>query len=284
VSHAIPSQSLEFLAIVLLAALLNQPAFSDVPPNNTVQPVDANANAVQVGASRFRISCALCHGLHAQGGSRGPDLTRGTWSHGGSDAEIFATIRQGVSGTLMAPHDMTDAETWAIVAYLRSLAPGPMEAVRGDPNKGRQLFFGEATCSNCHMVEGEGGRLGPDLSNVGAARSPDYLARKIRGDNDALAVGLKGPEMDWPREYEEVTIVKRDGKTVSGVLRNEDLFSIQFMDLAENLQLYLKKDLQTITVQHKSVMPAFGDNSLNESKLEDIVAYLDGLRGLRASK
>jgi putative heme-binding domain-containing protein len=270
----------EFIAILTLslAIVLLFSNFSGAAAQETKNPLAGNAKALQEGASQFRSNCALCHGLHAQGGSRGPDLTRGVWNHGGSDADIFRTITQGVSGTLMPANDLSDAETWEIIAYLRSLNSAKPKSVPGDRKTGEKLFFGDANCSLCHMVDGKGGRLGPDLSRVGNARSPEYLAAKIRDPNRALAAGVMEPGLEWPREYQTVTVVTRDSQSITGVLRNEDSFSIQFMDQSENLRLYLKKDLQSVTHEQKTLMPAFGEDILDNSKLHDLVAYLDSLR------
>src|ERR1700677_7255 len=95
-------------------------------------PVAGNPAAIQEGASLFRANCSPCHGLNAQGGGRGPDLTAGRWVHGSSDAEIFTTISRGVPGTEMPASGFEDSETWAILAYIRSLSPGKSAAVSGD--------------------------------------------------------------------------------------------------------------------------------------------------------
>jgi mono/diheme cytochrome c family protein len=65
-------------------------------------PVGGNPAAIQEGASLFRANCSPCHGLNAQGGGRGPDLTAGRWVHGSTDADIFRTITRGVPGTEMS--------------------------------------------------------------------------------------------------------------------------------------------------------------------------------------
>src|ERR1700730_19048785 len=95
-------------------------------------PVAGNSAAIREGASLFRANCSHCHGLNAQGGGRGPDLTAGRWVHGSSDADIFRTITRGVPGTEMPANGFDDSETWAILAYLRSLTPGNSETVSGD--------------------------------------------------------------------------------------------------------------------------------------------------------
>ncbi|HEV2388473.1 MAG TPA: c-type cytochrome [Candidatus Acidoferrales bacterium] len=267
------------LAVLLLVAA---PAVSPLRAQAARNPLAGNAAAIREGASQFRLNCAMCHGLDARGGSRGPDLTRGVWTHGASDPEIFRTITQGVQGTLMPANDLTDTETWEVIAYLRSLAAATGPAVRGDPAAGEKLFFGDANCSLCHMIGGKGGRLGPDLSRVGSARSPAYLLAKIRDPGIGLAAGLMEPYKEWPLEYETVTVVTRDGQKILGVLRNEDAFALQMMDTAEQIHLYRKSDIERVAREPRSLMPAYGEELLSDRQLGDLVAYLETLRGERA--
>jgi mono/diheme cytochrome c family protein len=107
------------------------------------------AAIVKEGASLFRANCSPCHGLSARGGGRGPDLTSGRWTHGSTDAAIFRTITSGVPGTEMPANGFEDSEVWAIIAYLRSLAPPHRAMICGDPANGEKIFFGSARCSNC---------------------------------------------------------------------------------------------------------------------------------------
>jgi putative heme-binding domain-containing protein len=257
--------------LLLLPSLL----FAQAPKN----PLAGNAQAIREGASVFRINCAMCHGLNARGGSRGPDLARGVFTHGGADAQIFHTITHGVPGTLMPANDISATETWQVIAYLRSLAPKKPQRPLGDPEAGEKLFFGNANCSLCHMVRGRGGRLGPDLSRIGSERSPRYLLEKIRNPNIDVAPGMMPPDMEWPIEYRTVTVVTKSGQTITGVLRNEDSFTIQLMDNAEIFHFFQKSDLESITYDAHSMMPPFGPDLLSERQLHDLVAYLETLRG-----
>ncbi len=266
-----------FLFAIAAMFLLN--ASSIVAAQEITNPLAGNPKAIEEGASQFRADCALCHGLHGNGGSRGPDLTRGVWNHGGSDAEIFRTITEGVPGTLMPANILSDAETWEIIAYLRTLAPKVPEAALGNSKAGEKIFFGDGNCSLCHMVAGKGGRLGPDLSRVGAARSLKYLAEKLRNPNGSTAAGLMEPGKEWPLEYGTVTVVTRNGETIQGVVRNEDSYSIQLMDLSENLHSYMKKDLIEVKHLEKSAMPAYSEDMLDGAQLRDLVAFLSSLRG-----
>src|SRR5215470_10686552 len=133
-------------------------------------PYAGDAKVAKLGEFEFRANCAFCHGLGAHGGGRGPDLTRTPKKHGDSDAEMFNTINNGVPGTAMPPNGatqqgvgMTEEEIWQVVTYIRSVEkkPGKMS---GDAKHGRELFYGSDGCATCHMFDGKGGRLGPDLS------------------------------------------------------------------------------------------------------------------------
>jgi putative heme-binding domain-containing protein len=263
----------------LAARTLSQRAYSVVEAQELKNPLAGDPQEIQEGAFLFRGNCALCHGLNARGGGRGPDLTRGVWNHGGSDAEIFHTILSGIPGTLMPANELTDLEVWEVVTYLRSLAPRVPKQLSGDLQAGEKLFQGDGNCWLCHMVNGRGGRVGPDLSSVGSRRSPESLAGKIRNPNKNLAPAQMEPGKDWPFDAEAVVVVTQDGKTVRGVLRNEDTFSIQIMDLQEDLHLYLKKDLRDVTHEGKSLMPPYDEDLLSTQQLGDLVAYLDNLRG-----
>lgn len=244
-------------------------------------PVGGNAAAIQEGASLFRANCSPCHGLNARGGGRGPDLTTGRWIHGGGDESIFQTITQGVPGTEMPANAFEDGETWALVAYLRSVTTTAPSATPGDRMAGERLFFGKQKCAACHMVKGRGGHLGPDLSRVGAARSLAYLTESIREPNKDLSLGYSDPNNHYgiPLEYDTVIIVTNDGKRLRGIAKNEDAFSIQLLAEDDELHLYLKSELAEVRHERRSLMPAYTIGMLNPGELQDLLAYLSTLRG-----
>jgi putative heme-binding domain-containing protein len=250
-------------------------------PAQKQNPVEGNTVAIREGESLFRANCSPCHGFNARGGARGPDLTSGRWIHGGSDKAIFQTISQGVPGTEMPANAFEEGETWALVAYLRSLSTTAPSITQGDRTAGERLFFGKAKCASCHMVKGRGGHLGPDLSRVGAARSLAYLTQSIREPSKDLSLGYSDPNNHYgiPLEYDTVIIITQDGKRLRGIAKNEDAFSIQLLAEDDELHLYLKKDLAEVRHERRSLMPAYTLEMLNASELQDLLAYLSTLRG-----
>jgi cytochrome c oxidase cbb3-type subunit 3 len=268
------------VARVCLALALSAALSLHAQEKAVTNPVAGDPAAVREGASLFRGNCSPCHGLGARGGGRGPDLTAGRWVHGSSDADIFNTITHGVPGTEMPANDLEDSEVWAIMAYIRSLAPAKIEAISGNRAAGERIFWQTAGCSTCHMVHGRGGVLGPDLSRVGGARSVPYLIESIRQPSKELTTGMLDPNNHYgvPLEYDTVTVVTAPGEKITGIVKNEDTFSIQLMDTHQQLRFFLKKNLQQVSHQRTSLMPAYSDDMLKPAQLEDLVAYLESLR------
>jgi putative heme-binding domain-containing protein len=126
----------------------------------------------------------------------------------------------------------------------------------------------EKHCASCHRVNADGGRIGPDLSRVGSARSRDVLVARIR----------RGAEVFRPG-YEPVTVTPESGPPVQGVKKNEDLFSVQIMDTRERIQGYEKDNVKSVANGTRSMMPVFGPDRLSDSDLDDLVRYLQTLRG-----
>jgi cytochrome c oxidase cbb3-type subunit 3 len=244
-------------------------------------PFAGNAQAAKVGESQFRANCAFCHGLGARGGGRGPDLTRAQKMHGSADADLFRTINLGVPGTAMPPNGatqqgvgMTDDEIWQVITYIRSVEKKAPTAALGDAAHGKALFHGSAACSTCHMINGKGGRLGPDLSTTGSARATEYLVDSVRNPSRRLAQGIGEAMKEFSQEYETVTVVDGSGQKFKGVVLNEDSFTLQMMDMREQLHLFEKGKLRSLEKTRESLMPAYDEKMLPEKDLQDIVAFM----------
>ncbi len=244
-------------------------------------PFRRDPKAAKAGEYEFRINCALCHGLGAHGGGRGPDLTRAAKKHAHSDAEMFQVISNGIPGTAMPANGtngqgvgMTDTEIWQIITYIRSQEVKAPAKAAGSVAHGKELFYGDANCSLCHMINGKGGRLGPELTSVGGSRTRAAMIESVRDPSRRLAWGLTEATKEFPQEYESVTVVTAQGKEVNGVTLNEDNFTVQIMDTSEQIHLFEKDKLKSFQKSRQSAMPKYGADLLSDKDLEDIVAYL----------
>jgi putative heme-binding domain-containing protein len=281
VAPTVPRQKTSLLAAWMCVSVFSVLLASPASAAEVRNPFSGDPKAAKAGEFEFRINCAFCHGLGARGGGRGPDLTRAHKRHGDADADLFQNISQGIPGTVMPANGtngqgvgMTDDEIWQIIAYLRSVqVQSPAKPV-GNAAHGRELFYGDANCSSCHMVEGKGGRLGPDLTAVGTARTVESLVESVRSPSKRLAWGLTESTKEFAQEYQTVTVVTPDGQQIKGVTLNEDAFSLQMMDTSEQIHLFEKDKLRSIQKSRDSIMPSYNPTILSDHDLNDIVAYL----------
>jgi putative heme-binding domain-containing protein len=230
----------------------------------TVNPHATPADR-EAGARIFRSHCASCHGVRGTGGL-GPDLTTGRFFHGSSDAELFQNVAEGIPGTAMPGVFFEGTQVWQIVAFVRSLSgTGNASSLRGDAARGEQLFRREG-CSACHLVRGEGGAKGPDLSVIGSQRSAAYLRESILEPNSIVS-----PDF-WVAK-----MVGKDGTAHSGFLMNEDTYMVQILDFTAGLRAFPRSELKDFGIDRGSVMPAY-KGKLGEEEINDLVVYLLSLK------
>jgi cytochrome c oxidase cbb3-type subunit III len=219
------------------------------------------------GKATFRTNCAFCHGLTG-GGGRGPALNLGRFLHGSTADDIKSVIQNGVPGTTMPSFDFEKDELDHLVAYVLSWSGASSQRtapVAGDPIQGRRVYE-RSGCSGCHRIAGEGSVFGPELTRVGAGRSAEYIRESI-----------KDPSADIPDDYSGVTVVTQEGKHITGVRINEDTFSVQLRDASQNFRMFQKDEVRQVIDETKSLMPVY--NSLSGDELQNLLAYLDTLRG-----
>ena len=98
------------------------------------------------------------------------------------------------------------------------------------------------------------------------------MVRRIRGGIEEFRQG-----------FEPVTLTPQSGPPISGVKKNEDLFSVQIMDTSEWIQGYEKDKMKAVENGVRSAMPAFSSNRLSDADLDDVLRYLQTLRGFDPS-
>ena len=279
VKPSISLQGQTALAMFVFLMIMTVAAVSSAADDRN--PYAGDPKAAKAGEYEFRINCALCHGLGAHGGGRGPDLTRAQKKHTHNDAEMFQVISNGIAGTVMPANGtngqgvgMTDEEIWQIITYIRSVEMKAPAKPVGNAEHGKQLFYGEANCSLCHTVAGKGGRVGPELTAVGGSRTREAIIDSVRNPSRRLAWGLTEATKEFPQEYETVTVLTADGTEIKGVALNEDNFSVQMMDASEQIHLLEKDKLRSFKKSRESMMPVYKPDLLSDKDLDDIVAYL----------
>jgi len=231
----------------------------------TQQSVRRGTHAVSrpSGEQVFASNCVGCHGLDGTGSQRAPNIASNPQVQKLSADDIFRIVSEGVPGTGMpAFKKLGKASITATVAYVRSLQ-GKNKPARlpGDPKNGEAAFFGAGQCSNCHMVGGRGGFIGPDLSSY-----------RQTHDAQAIRAAITNPARDRQREL--ATAVTTTGQRYEGIIRNEDNFSLQLQSTDGAFHFLSKSGLTTIDRAQGSIMPSDYGSKLSEAKLNDLVSFL----------
>jgi putative heme-binding domain-containing protein len=246
-------------------------------------PYANNTAAIDEGRGLYNSTCTTCHGPNGAAGEIGPGLAIPGRSYSrNSDAQIFDAIKNGIPSTVMPAHGskLTDDQIWKITAYVKGLrgtaidAPSPGDAVAGEA-----IFWGKGNCGSCHMVGGRGSIIGPDLSSLALLRKTNSIIDALtKAQHRVYGPGGAQPHAVTPLQiYPVVHVITQDGKTVRGVLRNEDSFSMQIMGLDQKLHLYERSKLKAIVYEPGSLMPSDYDKRLSRDEFNNLLAYLTRL-------
>jgi cytochrome c oxidase cbb3-type subunit 3 len=245
-----------------------------MPPRVSAQ----SKTDIDGGKQLFQGMCVECHGAGGAGGDA-PSLNRPRLNHAPDDMALANVIANGIPNTAMPRiRRFTENELRQLVAYVRSVGKVAQVRVPGDAKKGAVIYKNLA-CSSCHIVAGEGGILGPDLTDIGFMRGAAYLRDAIVDPGSSLPKGTLSVLSRGYAEFLPVRIVTRDASEIRGIRVNEDAFTIQVRDGAGKFYSLRKSDLELLDKQMgKSLMPNL-TGRLTAPELTDLVAYLASLRG-----
>ena len=249
-------------ALTLIVSLLSS-APDLLGQNLSVTPVKSRD-----GKTLFAELCAGCHGADGLGTDRGPMLAGSHSLRARSLAQLRELIQRGVPTSGMPAFDLPTRELDVLTAFVQSLnAPVAKGMVSGDTRAGERYFFGPGRCASCHMVDGNGGPIGPDLSNAGN----EMTVEEIRG-------ALLAPGSHVTPGYELVTVELLDGQTIRGFARGRSNFDIQLQDLEGRFRLLGEDQILTIKEEKQSLMQPV---KASPAELRDLIAYLSQLTGIK---
>ena len=222
---------------------------------------------IEAGSRLYVSECRLCHGAFGNSVD-GVDLRLGQFRQPLSDDGIRQVITTGIDGERMPSFDLGTEQLNQLVAFIRAGFDPEGTAVRvGDASQGQVLFEGEGGCTECHRINGQGPRAAPDLSDIGAIRSPAALQRALLDPYTAL-LPINRP----------VRIVMDDGDIIMGRRLNEDTYSVQMIDSQERLRSLVKSQIVDYEISRD---PTMDPTTLSSDQVADVIGYLLSLRGLR---
>ncbi|HEX4069591.1 MAG TPA: PVC-type heme-binding CxxCH protein [Planctomycetaceae bacterium] len=143
----------------------------------------------------------------------------------------------------------------------------------GDPHKGHAVFATNGTCVKCHIVNGEGKEVGPNLSEIGAKLSRLALYESILFPSAAIS-----------HNFEAYTVVLANGNVISGLLVNRTAESIAIKGADALTHTYRTSDVEEIKQQPISLMPADLQKGMTADDLVNVVEYLTTLKKAAPTK
>jgi hypothetical protein len=128
------------------------------------------------------------------------------------------------------------------------------------------------------MVKGQGSIVGPDLTNLASLRKTNSIIDALTKEQHRVyGPGGAQPHLLTPLPvWRVVRVTGADGKTVRGLLRNEDSFSLQVMGLDQQLHLYDRSKVKVV-YEPKGLMPSDYDKKLSKDEFDNLLAYLTRL-------
>ena len=251
-------------------------------PVRSLHSFQGGPQAVDEGRDIYNRTCTSCHGVNGAGGEMGPALgATGRRYAQNTDAQIFETIKNGIRGTSMPGFGrrLSDDDITKLTAYIRGLRGTAIDApAAGDVALGEQVFWGKGECGSCHVVKGKGGLVGPDLTNLAGTRKTtsivDALTKpmhRVFGDGGAI------PRILIPNAtYQPVRVMASNGTVVTGVLKNEDTYSLQVMGTDNQLHMFDRAKVKVVYESH-TLMPTDYDKRLAPDEFKNLIAFLTRL-------
>jgi len=173
----------------------------------------------------------------------------------------WGDVRQAAAGVLPMPQAKGGEKMPPVADLVKR---------RGDPQKGRELFAGAGTCAKCHVVDGAGKGVGPNLSGVGAKLSREALYESVLAPSAAIS-----------HSYETWTAVCNDGRSVTGMLisRTPQEVVIRGADAVD--VTIPAREVEDLVKQPVSLMPADLAATLTADELVHVVSWMETLRAMQ---
>lgn len=263
-----PAQTFRFFNLlraggIALALIVVSTASSQTSKlESRANPV-ANANSKTL----FQSTCAGCHGLDGGGGEHAPNIGRASPAKSLTDSDLSRILHDGIRGKGMpAFNTLGDLKIRAILSYLRFLQAGRKaepQTDTGNPDHGKEIFFGKGQCADCHAIGGTGRFLSTDLSDFAGDHDPNEIRTAI-----------VSPQEQEAAPHTLASVTTSSGQRFSGLIRNENNSSLQIQSADGQFYLLMKSDLGSIERSPAPPMPVDYKQKLSSTEVEDLVSYI----------
>jgi len=154
--------------------------------------------------------------------------------------------------------DLSADRAKLMAKYKAMCTPEAME--KADASRGRAVFA--KTCASCHLMYGEGGKVGPDLTGSN------------RANLDYILLNSVDPSYDVPDGYKMVLIQTIDGRLINGVVAEEDARRVVLKTVEQPEVVIAKEDIEARKISSKSMMPDGQLEQMKPQEMLDLIKYL----------
>ncbi|MCH1440176.1 MAG: c-type cytochrome [Rubripirellula sp.] len=154
--------------------------------------------------------------------------------------------------------DLSADRAKLMAKYKAMCSPAAME--KADASRGRAVFA--KTCASCHLMYGEGGKIGPDLTGSN------------RANLDYILLNSVDPSYDVPEGYKMVLIQTVDGRLLNGVVAEEDARRVILKTVEQPRVVIAKDDIEARKISTKSMMPDGQLEQMKPQEMLDLIKYL----------
>jgi len=145
-----------------------------------------------------------------------------------------------------------------IAKYKKMITPAVIATA--DASRGRAVF--NKTCASCHVLYGEGAKIGPDLTGSN------------RANLDYILLNSVDPSYDVPEGYKMVLVETVDGRVLTGVVAEEDANRVVLKTVEQPQVVIAKADIESRRISPKSMMPDGQLEQMKPQELFDLIKYL----------
>ncbi len=177
---------------------------------------------------------------------------------GRSEPDLIFALSRGAGLDDDSHTGLSDSEIKMLVGSVQE---------QGDPARGEQIFRRkDCACASCHSIGGVGGKVGPDLTSIGASSPVDYLIESVLYPSRKIKEG-----------YHSVLVETGDGEELSGVLVREDSQQLVLRDAANKEISIAKNNVKNRVIGKTSLMPSGLADPLSGSERLDLYRFLSEL-------
>jgi putative heme-binding domain-containing protein len=203
----------------------------------------------------------------------GASLTSAFPSGGISELAARAGMRAAKDGgrnepdliAALMPHANLDATIEKLTPERIAMLVGKVES-EGDAGRGESVYSrADLACINCHAIGGVGGKVGPDMTSLGASAPLDYLIESVYEPNAKIK-----------ENYHSVIVATEDGQTISGIEVEETDDELVIRD-ANNKLVRVPQDDIIAKKAGKSLMPNGVVDRLTLGEQVDLLKFLSQL-------